>query len=208
LAMIFSSMKRERANSKTTEDHDMVNFDAEIAAARAAASTRESSSIRASKDEEYEDKRKSKNLTKVPSKLKILFGMGAERPHVVAMTDEMVRLDTVIQSEKGRKKLIDELLAMKGAYSVMVRFCYAVDQFDNTIGDEKERTTLAQSLIDMFLRDGGKFHITLSEARKQAILEKNNHNQLLGAKHEVLEELSKIAEVMSIVDIVEAMDGV
>lgn len=212
LAMIFASIsnKRERTNSKATDDHEIVQFDEDIAAIRASRDA-VSNAVRSSRNEDEastnEDKRKSKNLSKVPSKLKILFTKG-ERPHFIAMTDEMIRLETVIQSEKGRKKLIDELLVLKGDFSVKVRFCYAIEQFDNCVGDDRERAALALSLIDMFVRDGGMFHVALSEVRKQAILVDGNFNQLLDAKREVLDELSKNENVMKFVNMVEALDGV
>jgi len=216
LGMIFGGKKRERVNSKNTDEHEVVNWDEDVARERFAQAGRPEDQLirvrskRFDRNKPEEDssseRTRSRTLTRKPSKLKMLFMGSSERPHIVQMTDEMVRLETVIISEKGKKKLIEELLAMRGNFSVKVHFCSAVERFDAS-GEDKERSVLAQSLVEMFLVPGCMFYITMSEPRRQAILD-GNFNQLLDAKREVLEELSKNADVMRIVDFVETLDGV
>ena len=160
------------------------------------------------KDEEAANKSKhrSERIPRKPSKLKIIFGK-SERPQFVIMTDEMIRLETIIQSDKGRHRLVQELLSMPGDYSVKVRFCSAVDTFDSA-SDEHDRNMLAQSLVNTFLTHGCLFYInSLSEGRYHSIVTEGKYNQLLNAKREVLEELASNAEVMSKVEYIESLDN-
>jgi hypothetical protein len=161
---------------------------------------------RASKDSDQDDS--NKRMSRKPSKLRMMFFAKTERPAVVVMTDQMIRLETVIQSDKGRQHLVQQLLSLRGDHAVKVRFCAAVDKFDACF-DEHERAALAEALIQTFLVHGCMFYISsLSEVRAYAIIVEGNHNQLLDAKREVLESLSKDADVMRIVDIVETLDDV
>jgi len=129
-----------------------------------------------------------------------------EKPHLVMMTDSMIRLETLIQSDKAKQRLVQEMLALQGDYSVKIRFCSAIETFDAAI-DPNEREALAQTIIQTFLAHGCLFYISsLSDARYNAIVVQNNYNQLLDAKREVLQELSQVPEVMQIVNYVETLD--
>ena len=123
-----------------------------------------------------------------------------------AYTDEMIRLETVILSQKGRQLLIQDLLSLPGAQSVKVRFISAVDTFDSSPTKE-ERVKLAQKIVEMFVQKGGMFTITLESERAQAIID-GNYDLLVQARKEVLEELAQNGEVMNIVGVVETIDGV
>lgn len=167
------------------------------------------SSFRQSKDESpvvNENKRRSKELSRKGSKLRVIFSSKSERPQFVIMTDEMIRLETIIQQDKGKHRLVQELLTVRGDHAVKVRFCSAVDKFD-ACQDEAEREALAHTLVQTFLSYGCLFYIpSLSDARYNAIVHEHNYNQLLHAKREVLEDLSRNPDVMRMVDMVESMD--
>ena len=159
--------------------------------------------------EKHGSQRFSRKLRRNPSKMKMFNGSKSsshDRLGPVMMTDEMIRLETVIQSDKGRQRLVQELLALRGDFSVKVRFCSAVEKFDSAV-EEQEQRSLANSLIQTFLAHGCLFYISsLSTARYHAIVVDGNYNQLLDAKREVLDELTRNPEVMRIVDHVETLD--
>jgi hypothetical protein len=195
LGMLLGIVKRERSGSKSSKGSKGSDDDYLVA---------------------YEDhdefvsklKRQSKRSARSGTKLTTLFGSRSENPRFVPTTDSMIRLETVIQSDKGRKDLIQELMVLKGCFSVKVRFCAAVDTFDAADeDDEDKKVEMAAKLIETFLVPGSMFYVPMSDARREAIM-KGNVNQLLAAKREVLEELSNNESVMQIVDHVEGLDGV
>lgn len=142
-------------------------------------------------------------MSLVPGKANMAF---------VATSDEMVRLDTVIHSEKGRQELVSKLIALPGDFVTKIRFCSAVEQYDSQTGESQEdrdrKLMQGVGICDMFLREGSVFYIQLSEARRDFIVEGNNFGHLVEAKREILLELSENPAVMQIVDDVEGMDGV
>lgn len=124
-----------------------------------------------------------------------------------AFTDEMIRLETVILSSKGRQLLIHELLSFPGDYSVKVRFISAVDTWDGA-DNKEEKVRLGQKIVDTFVERGSMFTISsLKPERVQALVE-GYHEQLMFARRDVLEELSKIEALMDIASHVESIDGV
>jgi len=142
----------------------------------------------------------SKKLSKL-----IIFGEREMLPFVPT-TDAMVRLDTVIQSDKGRTRLIHKVLGTQGDCAIKIRFCSAVDKFDSVV-DEKERKALGEALVELFFGPSSMFNIgdSLSNARRRVILN-GNYNQLLDAKREILDELTKIQSFMSFVAEIESKD--
>ncbi|KAH9257713.1 hypothetical protein BASA81_004171 [Batrachochytrium salamandrivorans] len=68
-------------------------------------------------------------MSLVPGKANLAF---------IATSDEMVRLDTVIHSEKGRQELVSKLIALPGDLVTKIRFCSAVEQYDSQVGDSQE----------------------------------------------------------------------
>lgn len=150
-------------------------------------------------------------LAKVPG---MRISGALERPLFVHTTDEMVRLDTIIQSEKGRQVLINRAIALPGSTTVKIRFCHAVEQYDsqaedgtNSAGKER-KLGQAVTICDMFLRERSAFFLSeLTEARRDFILE-GNYAHLIEAKREILAELTKSNELMNIVDYVEGLEGV
>jgi hypothetical protein len=170
-------------------------------------STMSMNEVQKTKDEDDDvAKRSSSKFSRVPSKFTILSWPKAERPQPVVMTDDMIRLETLIQTDKAKQRLVQEVLTLRGDYSVKIRFCSAIDTFDAAV-EQSERDALAQTIIQTFLAHGCLFYISsLSDARYVAIVIQNHFNQLLDAKREVLEELSRIPEVMEIVNHVETLD--
>jgi len=124
----------------------------------------------------------------------------------VVFTDEMIRLETVIQSLKGRQLLIQDLVKLPGFQSVKVRFIVAVDQTDN-MEDKEERARLQSKLVETFVVKGGLFTLALKPERAQAIIDGSTEN-LYQARREILEELAGNPQVMEIIGVVEAIDGV
>ena len=131
-----------------------------------------------------------------------------QQQQVSAYTDEMIRLETVILSPKGRQLLIQDMLALPGDVAVKVRFIAAIDTWDDADAKE-ERARLAQKIVDTFVYKGSMFAIsTLKPERVQALVTNGEFDQLFFARKDVLEELSKHEAVMQIVGNVEAIDGV
>lgn len=123
----------------------------------------------------------------------------------VEYTDEMARLETLIQSDRVRSVLIQRLIALKGDFSVKVRFCAAVDRYSDET-DREESARLCSKIVSMFLAPNSMFLITtLNAARVQAVLD-GELSQLGAVKRDVLTELSQDPAVMAIVDEVEEMD--
>lgn len=121
-----------------------------------------------------------------------------QRLRAIDATEEMIKLDTHLQNEKRRRSMVQTLLGCNADYSVKIRFCSAVDQLE-LVEDSKERETMVDALIELFLTPGSMFFIdTVSKARTKAIIK--GQNELLNAKLEVLEELSQSTEVMTIVN--------
>lgn len=142
-----------------------------------------------------------KSLQKRSSKL--LGKDKASNPQ--AYTDEMIRLETLLMSQKGRQVLVQDLLSVPGNLSVKVRFISAVDTYDS--GETREdRARLGEKIVDTFLQKGSLFYISLNDERINAILA-GNYDQLLFARKDVLEELASHEEVMNFVDERETMDG-
>jgi len=120
-------------------------------------------------------------------------------------TDEMIRLETVLMSQKGRQLLIQDLLSLPGNHSVKVRFVSAVDTYDSAESKE-DRQRLGQKIVETFILKGGLFTIDLPEERVDAIVQGNNYDVLLQARKDILDDLASKADVMDIVEEIESMD--
>ena len=117
----------------------------------------------------------------------------------VQMTEDMRRVNVVLQSDQLRRELIDALLKTQTDFTVKIRFCSAVDKL-YLVTNKEERRCMEDALVELFLTPSSMFCIsTLSKARARAIV--NGHCHELGnAKLEVLEELSKAQQVRDAVD--------
>jgi hypothetical protein len=147
-----------------------------------------------------------KSLQKRGSKLAIWKSGRELESAPQPITDEMIRLETVILSQKGRQLLVQYLLSLPGNYSVKVRFINAVDTYD-AADTKEERQRLGQKLIDTFISKDSMFFLALPEDRAEDILN-GDLDRLLGARRDILGELASSPEVMAIVGEVETMDGV
>lgn len=144
------------------------------------------------------------SLTKSFRKSK-LFGFLAPRPHDIACpyTDEMVRLEDMILSAKGRPLLIHDSLKLKGDIGVKVRFITAVDQYDEATSSE-DKKRLGSKIVETFV-EGKMFHLTALDDELGQVLAEGRYGFLLDARRRVLEELSLDGEVMKIVDNIEGL---
>ena len=154
--------------------------------------------------EKRSSKRSSRKLSRKGSKLAGIFFTPKKLP-AVEITDSMIRLETLVQSEKLRGELVQRLVVLPGDFVVKLRFCAAVDHFDNA-SDKDDQKNLANTIIETFLNPNSMFKISLNEDRREAIVSDGMLNQLLEAKREILEEMTRNPEVMKIVDSVESMD--
>jgi hypothetical protein len=116
-------------------------------------------------------------------------------------TDDMIRLETLILSPKGKQSLIQGVLKVQGDPTVKIRFITSVTHYDNTEGAQ-ERKKVAQKIIEMFVQGGQMFTLNFSEELTKSILD-GNHNRLLEARRDILEHLSLNPEIMSVVKEVE-----
>jgi len=146
-----------------------------------------------------------KSLQKRSSKMTIFTKERSSKTfNIQPFTDEMIRLETVLMSQKGRQLLIQDLLTLPGNHSVKVRFVSAVDTFDSAESKE-DRQRLGLKIVETFIQKGGLFTIDLPQDRVDAIVQ-GNHDVLLQARKDVLDDLASKADVMKIVEEIETME--
>lgn len=118
----------------------------------------------------------------------------------IIITDGMLNLLTCIAHAETRKKLIHQLMAIKGGLSVQVRFIAAVEQYENTTNDLVEQRRLGEQIIAIFVEDEtGRFAVTLHEDTRKFLAVEGFLNFLPYAKLEVLDELAKREDVMEMI---------
>jgi hypothetical protein len=165
-------------------------------------------------DEKYRNSRRNTSKDSLSSRSLVTVDMnpreGTRNPQYVATsisyyTNDMQRLEDVVQSPEHRHDLIEQLLSLRGDSMVKVRFMHVVDQFD-AASNIKERKRLAEIIINTFINGGGHdngiFKINVESDTARLILH-GNHLLLLKARREILEELSLNKEVMKIVERIE-----
>ena len=74
-------------------------------------------------------------------------------------TEDMLNLRKVLQNRFTRNRLINKLLPIKADYSVRIRFCSAVEEFEST-KDKIEKKQKARKIVTMFVQPGSLFQLS------------------------------------------------
>jgi hypothetical protein len=73
-------------------------------------------------------------------------------------TEEMIQLVKVLNDKPSRNMLIAKLLPIKADYSVKLRFCSVVEEFEQT-KERLERKFKGRKIISLFVQPGSMFHL-------------------------------------------------
>ncbi len=101
-----------------------------------------------------------------------------------------------ICNEISLRKIIGDILHIKGDFCVKLRFCQAVFNFENEKNPE-EKKKKSMKIISIFIH-GNMFKIkTFTKKRVNMILK--NHNNLILAKEDIIREIEKYEDIMNII---------
>lgn len=111
--------------------------------------------------------------------------------------DRLAMIRSSVCNEMSLRKIIGDILHIKGDFCVKLRFCQAVSKFEKET-DPLEKKNKYMKIVSLFIH-GEMFKIkSLTKKRVGMILK--NHNNLTLAKEDIIREIEKYDDLMKIIE--------
>jgi hypothetical protein len=126
-----------------------------------------------------------------------IFNRIVENTETNDYKDRLVMIRNSVCNEMSLRKIIGDILHIKGDFCVKLRFCQAVSKFEKETNPlEKKNKSL--KIVSLFIH-GEMFKIkSLTKKRVNMIL--RNHNNLILAKEDIIREIEKCDDLMQIIE--------